>query len=60
MFLMRIEDFFGKNILKIKSLWSLQEDNDVTWKLESNLHEVYLHLFTTQLISRTKFLERKE
>jgi len=37
-----------KDIPLVKVLWSQQEENNATCELESNMREVYSHLFTTK------------
>jgi len=43
----RIKQFRGKDIPLVKVLWSQQEERNATWKLKSNIGEMYPHLFTT-------------
>ena len=43
----RIKQLRGKDIPLVKVLWSQQNEGDATWELESNMREMYPHLFTT-------------
>ena len=44
----RIKQLQGKDIPLVKVLWSQQDEGDATWELESNMREMYPHLFTTK------------
>ena len=43
----RIKQIRGKDIPLVKVLWNQQDEGDATWQLESNMREMYPHLFTT-------------
>jgi len=43
----RIKQLQEKDIPLVKVVWNQQNEGDATWELESNMREMYPHLFTT-------------